>query len=243
MSPTSRRIPPSATRKRTPAAPPESRDRIRIALADDHTIFRGGLRKRLNAEPDFQVTGEATSADEAVALCEASTPDVLLLDTEMGGKAGMDVLPRLRERQLNTRTLILTAAITRTDLIKALQVGARGAVLKDTPHALLFKSIRRVRAGEFWIGRDMVADLVHALAAAERGTMKPAIQAPRAFALTARELEIVSAVAAGYTNREMAEKFSVAEDTIKHHLTSIFDKTGVSNRLELALFALHHRLA
>ena len=126
--------------------------------------------------------------------------------------------------------------------MKALQLGARVAVLKDTPSPLLFKSIRRVRAGEFWIGRDMVGDLVQALAAAEKSsqTQPPA---PRAFALTARELEIVSGVAAGYTNRQMAEKFGVAEDTVKHHLTSIFDKTGVSSRLELALFAIHHRLA
>jgi two-component system, NarL family, nitrate/nitrite response regulator NarL len=161
----------------------------------------------------------------------------------MAGRQGLDVLRRLRPLQLPTRILILTTAITRAELQCTHQIGARGAVLKDTPSSLLFKSIRRVRAGEFWIGRDMVADLVHALAAAERGTMKPAIQASRAFALTARELEIVSAVAAGYSNKEMAGKFGVAEDTVKHHLTSIFDKTGVSSRLELALFALHHRLA
>jgi DNA-binding NarL/FixJ family response regulator len=140
--------------------------------------------------------------------------------------------------------LIVTAALSRTELVKGLQLGARGAVLKDTPSPLLFKSIRRVRAGEFWIGRDMVGDLVQALAAAEKSArIQPAPTTPRAFALTARELEIVSGVAAGYTNRQMAEKFGVAEDTIKHHLTSIFDKTGVSSRLELALFAIHHRLA
>jgi DNA-binding NarL/FixJ family response regulator len=216
---------------------------VRIALADDHALFRAALRKRLAAEPDFDVVGEASSPDETVALCEQTAPDLLLLDIEMAAGHGLDVLHRLRPLQLKTRILILTSAIRRADLVSALQLGARGAVLKDTPSPLLLKSIRRVRAGEYWVGRDMVADLVHALAAAERGTMKPALQAPRAFALTARELEIVSAVAAGYGNREIAEKFDVAEDTVKHHLTSIFDKTGVSNRLELALFALHHRLA
>jgi len=216
---------------------------VRIALADDHALFRASLRKRLAAEPDFDVVGEASSSDETITLCEQTAPDLLLLDIEMAGGHGLDVLHRLRPLQLKTRILILTSAIRRADLISALQLGARGAVLKDTPSPLLFKSIRRVRAGEYWVGRDMVADLVHALAAAEKGPMKPALQAPRAFALTARELEIVSAVAAGYGNREIAEKFDVAEDTVKHHLTSIFDKTGVSNRLELALFALHHRLA
>lgn len=244
MSRAPRRNPVAPARKQSAAAGVSGpAATIRIALADDHAVFRSSLRKRLAAERDFDVIGEASSPDEAVALCEQTQPDLLLLDVEMAGRQGLDVLRRLRPLQLRTRILILTIAITRADLVSALQLGARGAVLKDTPSSLLFKSIRRVRAGEFWIGRDMVADLVHALAAAERGTMKPAIQAPRAFALTARELEIVSAVAAGYSNKEMAEKFGVAEDTVKHHLTSIFDKTGVSNRLELALFALHHRLA
>ena len=190
------------------------------------------------------MTGEASSPDEAVSVCESTTPHLLLLDKDMAGGEGLSVLERIRILGVSTRPLIVTTAITRAELVKALQLGARGAVLKDTPPALLFKSIRRVRAGEFWIGRDMVADLVQALSAADRGMpLKPVLQAPRAFALTARELEIVSAVAAGYTNKQMAEKFSVAEDTVKHHLTSIFDKTGVSNRLELALFAIHHRLA
>ena len=245
MSPSPRRKPATAAKKETAAG---SRfpggATIRVGLADDHSIFRGRLRKQLQGEPDFEVAAEVSSVDEAVALCENTPPDLLLLDIEMGGSTGMSVLERLRPLRLPTKVLILTAAISRTELVKALQLGARGAVLKDTPSPLLFKSIRRVRAGEFWIGRDMVGDLVQALAAAEMSSpIKSALQAPRAFALTARELEIVSTVAAGYTNKEMATKFGVAEDTIKHHLTSIFDKTGVSSRLELALFAIHHRLA
>ena len=245
MSPSPRRKPATAAKKETAAG---SRfpggATIRVGLADDHSIFRGRLRKQLQGEPEFEVAAEVSSVDEAVALCENTPPDLLLLDIEMGGSTGMSVLERLRPLRLPTKVLILTAAISRTELVKALQLGARGAVLKDTPSPLLFKSIRRVRAGEFWIGRDMVGDLVQALAAAEKSSpIKSALQAPRAFALTARELEIVSTVAAGYTNKEMATKFGVAEDTIKHHLTSIFDKTGVSSRLELALFAIHHRLA
>ncbi len=242
MSPTTRRAP---ARKRTAAAEPAERaGALRIAVADADAIFRGTLRKRLNGEPDFRVVGEASSPDETVALCESATPpDILLMDLGIVGPQGFEVLVRLRSLALPTRVLLLTAAITRAQLVKALQLGARGAVLKDTPSPLLFKSIRRVRAGEFWIGRDMVADLVNALAAAERASVARTVEAPRAFALTARELEIVSAVAAGYSNQQMAERFGLAEDTIDHHLTAIFAKTGVANRLELALFALHHRLA
>ena len=245
MSPSSRRKPATAVKKATAVGgKPAGASTIRIGLADDHSIFRGRLRKQLQGEPDFAVIAEVSSPDEAVALCEATPPDLLLLDIEMTGSTGISVLERLQPLRLATKVLILTAAISRTELVKALQLGARGAVLKDTPSPLLFKSIRRVRAGEFWIGRDMVGDLVQALAAAEKSSpIKAALHAPRAFALTARELEIVSGVAAGYTNRQMAEKFAVAEDTVKHHLTSIFDKTGVSSRLELALFAIHHRLA
>jgi two-component system, NarL family, nitrate/nitrite response regulator NarL len=245
MSPSPRRKPATAAKKETAAGSTfPGGATIRVGLADDHSIFRGRLRKQLQGEPDFEVAAEVSSADEAVALCENTPPDLLLLDIEMGGSTGMSVLERLRPLRLPTKVLILTAAISRTELVKALQLGARGAVIKDTPSPLLFKSIRRVRAGEFWIGRDMVGDLVQALATAEKSSpIKSALQAPRAFALTARELEIVSTVAAGYTNKEMATKFGVAEDTIKHHLTSIFDKTGVSSRLELALFAIHHRLA
>lgn len=219
-------------------------DVIRIVLADDHALYRGELRSRLEAQRDFEVVGEASSTSEALALCSSTLPHVLLLDVAMRGGEGMSLLERLRELNLEARILMLTAVMPRSELVRALQLGARGVVLKDASEALLFKSIRRVRAGEFWVGRDMVADLVHALAALEKvAAPRPVLHAPRAFALTARELEIVSAVASGYTNRQMAEKFSIAEDTIKHHLTSIFDKTGVSNRLELALFAIHHRLA
>jgi two-component system nitrate/nitrite response regulator NarL len=229
---------------RASAAAVRSADIIRIGLADDHALFRGELRTRLEEQTDFAVAGEASSPNETVAMCSSVTPHVLLLDVAMRGAEGFSLLERVRNLQLDTRIVMLTTAMPRNEVVRALQLGARGIVLKDAPAELLFKSIRRVRSGEFWVGRDMVGDLVHALAAAEKAmTPKPILTAPRAFALTARELEIVCAVASGYTNRQMAEKFSIAEDTIKHHLTSIFDKTGVSNRLELALFAIHHRLA
>jgi DNA-binding NarL/FixJ family response regulator len=113
--------------------------------------------------------------------------------------------------------------------------------MKDTSPPLLFKSIRRVRAGEFWVGREMVAKLVAALVLGGRESAPP----PRdgvPFSLTPREREIVAAVASGYTNRQMANRLGIAEDTIKHHLTNVFDKTGASNRLELALFAIHYGL-
>jgi len=223
---------------------PVSEHLIRIVLADDHAKFRSTLRAQLQQEADFTVVAEASSPDEAIDVVVAERPHVMLLDVAMAGGRGIEVLERLRPLALGVRVLMLTTGLSRPELVRALQLGAYGVVLKETSEALLFKSIRRVRAGEFWIGRDMVADLVHALSASDgRSKPPPLLHAPRPFALTPRELEIVGAVASGYTNRQMAEKFGVAEDTVKHHLTSIFDKTGVGNRLELALFAIHHRLA
>jgi DNA-binding NarL/FixJ family response regulator len=229
-----------AERSPPAAAPP---DPIRVGLADDHANYRAQLRALLEGEADFDVVGEASSPDEVIAICEGSHPHVLLLDTGMTGGRGLEVVERLTSMRLRVRILVLTQAIGRPELVRTLRQGAYGVVLKGTPPDLLFKSIRRVRAGEFWVGRDMVADLVHALASDTRSARPaPTLNAPRPFALTPRELDIVSAVSSGYTNRQMADKLAIAEDTIKHHLTSIFDKTGVSNRLELALFAIHHRL-
>jgi two-component system, NarL family, nitrate/nitrite response regulator NarL len=222
------------------AAAPEA---IRIVIAHDQADFRAELRTLLEGEPDFRVVGEASSPDDVVAVCEATLPHVLLLDVGMSGGTGLDVLERLRPLRLAARILMLTTGLARPDLVRTLQLGAYGVVLRETPAVLLFKSIRRVRAGEFWVGRDMVADLVKALSA---GTAAPApapvLNAPRAFALTPRELEIVGAVAGGYTDQQMGEKFGVGEEAVKSHLDSILQKTGVANRLELALFAIHHRL-
>lgn len=233
-------------RRRIPTPPDTASDElIRILLADDHVRFRSGLREQLSRQEDFQVVGEASSPEEAVTECDNARPHVLLLDVGMAGGRGVEALENLRPLGIGVRPLLLTTGMSRPEIVRALQLGAYGVVMKEAPPSLLHKSIRRVRAGEFWIGRDMVADIVHALAGGDEGRRgtAPLLRAPRPFALTPRELEIVGAVASGYTNRQMAEKFGVAEDTVKHHLTSIFDKTGVGNRLELALFAIHHRLS
>ena len=218
----------------------EGPDRIRVLIADDHPIFRAGLRSILEAEPGFAVVGEAGDGDQAVRLSRALQPDVLLLDLAMPGVSGMEALAELGSAPIPVRTILLTAAIEKPEIVKALQLGAAGVVLKSAATDLLFKSIRSVMAGQHWIGREAVSDLVQALRAQTGGVAeKPARER---FGLTRREIEITSAVVAGLSNREIARKLSLSEDTVKHHLTNIFDKMGASNRLELALFAVHHRL-
>ena len=208
---------------------------IRILIADDQTISRCGLRKLLETQSDFDIVGEASDPAEALRSMHESKPDVLLVALSTHDWFDLDVLSQLTGSTV--RTILLTAAIDTADTVKALHVGARGVVLKDSPMHLLFKSIRCVFRGEIWLGRDAMLDVVQALSMLNHQRA----EAPSSC-LTAREKDVLALVVNGYTNKDTARKLSISEDTVKHHLTSIFDKTGVSNRLELALFAIHHHV-
>jgi DNA-binding NarL/FixJ family response regulator len=153
---------------------------------------------------------------------------------------GLEALRELtRGGSPNTKIILLTAAIEKNQIVEALQIGARGIVMKEAATQLLFKSIRSVMAGQFWVGRESVGDMVQYL---REKTESQLPAGGRSYGLTRREMEIVAAIVAGLTNKEIAKKFTLSEDTVKHHLTNIFNKVGVSSRLELALFAINHRL-
>ena len=209
--------------------------KIRILIADDQTISRCGLRKLLETQSDFDIVGEATDSAEAVRSTHELKPDVLLLALSTHDWSGLDVLRQLTGTGSTVRTILLTPAIDTADTVKVLDVGARGVVLKDSPMDLLFKSIRCVFRGEIWLGRDAMLSVVQALSVLSHQRA----EAPGSC-LTAREKDVLTLVVSGYTNKDIARKLSITEDTVKHHLTSIFDKTGVSSRLELALCAIHH---
>ena len=215
---------------------------VRILIADDHPIFRDGLRRLLEAEPDLQVLGEAADGAEAVKLARQLKPDILLLDLAMPKHPGLEALRDLSVTPgaAPVRVILLTAAAEKSQIVEALQLGARGVVLKDSATQLLLKAIHTVMAGEYWVGRESVSNLVQYLRTLMQSSVDEARQ--KKFGLTPRELEIVSAVVAGYANKEIAEYFKISEDTVKHHLSNIFDKLGVSTRLELALFAVNQAL-
>lgn len=211
---------------------------VRLVIADDHPIFRDGLIRLIESAPGLSVVGTASDGQEALTLVARLEPDVLLLDLAMPGMAGLVALRELNVAKTGTRILLLTAAIERTEIVTALQLGARGVVLKESASDVLFNSIRAIMSGQYWVGRTVVD-----LAATLRRLSTSANPPPRRhFGLTPRELEIIGVILGGYSNSDIALRFSISEKTVKHHLTNIFDKVGVSNRLELALFALHHGL-
>jgi DNA-binding NarL/FixJ family response regulator len=212
----------------------------RILIADDHNIFRDGLRCLLETQPQFVVVGDCSDGAEAVTAVARLKPDILLLDLQMPRLHGLEVLKELSALSMRVRTILVIAEIEKQQIVEALLLGASGVVMKDTSPQLLFKAISMVMEGQYWIGRESVTDIIQTLR--EMASSVRNEQRKHMFGLTTRELEIVSALAEGETNKDIARRLSVSEETVKHHLTNIYNKVGVSQRLELVLFALRHNL-
>ena len=211
---------------------------IRIIVADQHPIFREGL-KGLLAARGYTVVGEAGEAAEAFKLTIALQPDVLLLGVPSPRESTFEALEKVT--QAGVRTIVLASRSEHNAAVVALQRGARGVLLKESEAEVLFESIECVLQGKYWLQGDDASELVHVIRRLAAWADAEAKKSRR-FGLTRRELEIVSGVVMGDSNREIARRLSVREDTIKHHLSRVFDKLGVFSRVELAVFAIHHGL-
>ena len=209
-----------------------------VLIVDDHAIFRQGLRKLFDEQAEFAIVGEASGGAEAISAVNQLSPDILLLDLQLGDMTGLDVLRRLGTG-LKTKTILLGADIQRTDELTAILLGAAGVVGKYAASETLFRSIRAVMSGEMWVKREVIAELIGMLRARDNSSS----DALSSFGLTARELEIVKAVVQGMGNREISESLGISQFTVKHYMTRIFDKLLVANRVELALFATRQGLA
>jgi two-component system nitrate/nitrite response regulator NarL len=212
---------------------------IRILLADDHPVVRIGVRNMLKAEGSFDVVGEASDGDEAITQTLELLPDILLLDLYMPRLPGLEAMRAIMSGSPRVKILLLTSTITTQQVIEALQIGARGIVLKDALIDHLTTAIRSVVGGDYWIGGKRVVNLVGAL---HELMQQAAVPERKTYGLTPRELEVVGCIVEGCSNRDVAKQFAISEETVKRHLSNIFDKTGVSTRLELALFAIAHQL-
>jgi DNA-binding NarL/FixJ family response regulator len=214
---------------------------IRIVLADDHPLFRDGLKALLATDPAFLVVGEASNGLDTIQVATTLEPDVLLLDVAMPRVSGIAVLERLAFLMPAVRILLLTASIGRDDVLKAMRAGARGVLLKEHATPQLFASIRAVMQGQYWVDAEHVGKVLDAIRDPSQ-VATVSRKASNRYSLTARELQVIGGVTKGESNREIAAQLDIREDTVKHHLSSIFDKVGVFSRVELAVFAINHGL-
>ena len=216
---------------------------IRILIADDHPLLRQGIRNFLSLEPDFEIVGEAADGEEAVARAAALLPDVLLLDINMPKANGIEVASRLKESHPEIRILALTIHDDENYMMKMIQSGAAGYLLKDVEPSMMVQAIRRVHAGESFVEPSLTKKLFSGINSRE--AQKSAIQPPgtvESDKLSAREIEVLRLIGKGMSNAEIARELFLSEKTVKNHLTNIFRKIQVSDRTQAVLFAIRHKI-
>lgn len=204
---------------------------IRLVLADDHPIVLDGLDQLFRLETDFSVVARCRDGEETLRALRLHRPDILVLDIRMPRRDGLGVLRAIREEELSTRVVLLTAALQEDQLVEALHLGVGGVVLKEMAPQLLVNAVREIHAGGRWLDKGSVNRALDKL------LRRDAEMREAAEALTPRELDIVRMVARGLRNRAIAEQLSITEGTVKIHLHNIYQKVDVSGRLELALYA------
>jgi two-component system, NarL family, response regulator DegU len=215
---------------------------IKVVIADDHPLFRDGLRKILSVEKDILVVGEAANGDEVPKVVERMKPDIMLLDLKMPKGDVVQNLLEIAARSPATRVMILTAFSDEENVLNAAKGGAKGYVPKGVPSATLVQAIKHVQSGGVWIDKEMPSwetfeEIAQAQSQAQVRDVAPQLN-DSISALTKREMEILRLVAEGLTNEEIGKKIFISEKTVKTHLTNIFDKLKVNNRFKAALMLM-----
>jgi DNA-binding NarL/FixJ family response regulator len=221
--------------------PSHSPSPIRILLVDDHAIVRAGLRMLIESQPGLLVIGEAATRAEALQIATREQPQIILLDLQLHGERGADMLQQLLAAAPTARVVVLTGVTEAAAHRDAVRLGAMGVVLKDQAADVLVKAIERVHAGEVWLDSGMIASILSEFARHDRATpIDP--DTARIASLTAREREVVALVGEGLKNKQIAQRLVISEATVSHHLTSIFEKLGVGGRFDLVIYAFRHNL-
>jgi len=215
---------------------------IKVMLVDDHKVVRGGLRMLLESQPGFTVVGEASNSKEALHIMARELPDIVLLDLDLNSENGLDLLPQISSNGNSPRVLVLTG-VRDVDLHRnCVRLGARGLVQKDIATEVLIKAIRRVYEGEVWFDRTMMSSVLNDLLN-QRAAKDSDPEAAKIASLTDREGQVIALVCEGLRNKQIAERLYISDTTVRHHLTSIFSKLDISDRLELVIYAYRQGLA
>lgn len=210
-------------------------------IVDDHLVVRAGLHMLIEDHPGMTVVAMASNRTEALDLSASAAPNLILLDLDLGGENALAFLAQLRETTPNARILVLTGLRDTDAHRQAVQLGAMGVVLKEHAPDVLIKAIEKVHAGEIWLDRPTMGRMLREMSAREEKETDPEVA--KIKSLTQREREVVALIAEGLKNKQIAQRLFISETTVTHHLSSVYSKLGVSDRLELVIYAFANKLA
>ena len=215
---------------------------IGVVLVDDHAVVRAGLRMLIESHPGMRVVGEAGNDDDALALVAEQQPEIVVIDFDLDSASGLALLAELRQIAPRSPVLVLTGLHDNETHRRALRLGAMGLVMTTDEAEVLLKAIQRVHAGEIWISPQMLGQVLHDCLTTGPPPAALESESAKIAALTPREREVLALIADGLKNRQIADRLFISETTVRHHLTSIFGKLGVADRLALVLYAFRHHL-
>ncbi len=210
---------------------------IRVFVIDDNALYRDSMVAVLNAEKDLEVVGQGSSVEETKPRLAECKPDIVLCEVSLPGLTGLDLLREVPALSPDSRTIAISDGEAESDIVEAMRRGARGFLDKQCPVEMFLKCVRKVHTGEIWLSGRLTEAVLHAF-----GSQQAPGKLDGKAELSRREMEVIQLVIQGYKNRDIAQKLFISEKTVKNHLSAIFNKLGVADRLELTLYAFERRL-